>query len=180
MIALIGTAGRDNSRPHTRHLWLSMLDDAMHRVPLGSHLVSGGAAWADHLAVRLFLTGYASGLDLHLPAEFETAHRFRGERGTAGGAANFYHMAFSAAVGINSVLEIIEAINRGARYTTQATAPGMSAFKTRNRLVAAAATTGALAYTWGDGAAPADGGTLHTWRLISAPKTHVPLAGLQA
>ena len=35
------------------------------------------------------------------------------------------------------------------------------------------------AYTWGEGAVPADGGTAHTWRQSSAPqKIHVPLASI--
>jgi len=49
-IAIIGTAGRDKTIPMTRALWDWMLDDAKNRLKFKHHLVSGGAAWADHLA----------------------------------------------------------------------------------------------------------------------------------
>lgn len=48
----------------------------------------------------------------------------------------------------------------------------------RNKKVAVIATS-AIAYTFGTGDIPADGGTLSTWKQIkSDDKVHVPLASL--
>ena len=150
MIALIGTAGRDKSKPMTANLWAAMVADALDRVPSGAALISGGAAWADHLAVELFLLGHASALRLHLPAPFATCDAFAGGYGTAGGAANFYHQTFSKTTGKMSVREI----------ATEATA--------------------CFAYTWGDGQEPTDGGTKNTWGQIKGNRVHVALGGLAA
>lgn len=179
MIALIGTAGRDKSKPMTANLWAAMVADALDRVPSGAALISGGAAWADHLAVELFLLGHASALRLHLPAPFATCDAFAGGYGTAGGAANFYHQTFSKTTGKMSVREIATACHKGATFTAQPEGPGMSAFFARNKLVAAEATA-CFAYTWGDGQEPTDGGTKNTWGQIKGNRVHVALGGLAA
>lgn len=176
-IAIIGTAGRDKSKPMTAQLWDAMCDDARARVPQGATLVSGGAAWADHLAVRLFLDGHAGGLILHLPSTFAHCRAFAGGRGSAGSAANYYHGLFKVATGVDGIPEICDAVWRGAQYTTQAPDIGMGAFMIRNMEVAKMADT-LIAYTWGERAAPADGGTAHTWRICKGSKTHVALATL--
>lgn len=50
MLAVIGTAGRDKTVPMTRKLWDSMCTDLAARLEPTDVLVSGGAAWADHIA----------------------------------------------------------------------------------------------------------------------------------
>jgi hypothetical protein len=163
----------------TATLWRLMCDDALLRIPKGTPLVSGGAAWADHLAVYLFLNGHTDHLTLHLPAPAPTKRGFAGTLGTAGCAANHYHRLFSEVIGRSSMLDIMNAIERGAQYTTQPTNAGLCAFKIRNLQVAQDATTAAFAYTWGNGKAPVDGGTAHTWRILKCPKLHIPLAQLE-
>src|SRR5690606_1280513 len=72
-IAIIGTAGRgDDAAKLGPALFAAMVRDAAERVAAfpDPRLVSGGAAWADHVAVKLFLEGKVAGLTLHLPAEF--------------------------------------------------------------------------------------------------------------
>jgi len=176
-IAIIGTAGRDKTKPMTAQLWAAMCANARARVPQGAELVSGGAAWADHLAVRLFLDGHASKLTLHLPSTFAHAGAFAGGHGSAGSAANYYHALFKVATGVDGIPEICDAIWRGAQYTTQAPDIGMGAFMIRNMEVAKMADT-LIAYTWGERAAPADGGTAHTWRICKGSKIHVPLGNM--
>lgn len=178
MLAIIGTAGRDKSKPVTRDLWNAMVRDAQMRVPRGAPLVSGGAAGADHVAVALFLIGHTASLRLHLPGVFQTCTSFDGGYGTAAGAANYYHGLFSNVIGMSSMTMLVRAIERGAEYTTQPKGPGMGAFMARNALVASDATAGCLAYTWGTGDTPADGGTRHTWDRIKGQRVHVPLGGL--
>src|SRR5690625_1953583 len=101
-VAVIGTAGRDKSAPLSSALWRAMLDDLRKRLnPDTDVLVSGGAAWADHLAVVAYLEGWCNDLILYLPAPINDdgyAHAFAGAR-TAAGVANYYHTRFSDLVG---------------------------------------------------------------------------------
>ena len=78
-------------------------------------LVSGGAAWADHVAVTLALDGTVdpAALTLHLPAAFEDG-RFDADT-RDGGTANHYHRLFYARSGIDGLAEIAEVLRRGAR-----------------------------------------------------------------
>jgi len=81
-LAIIGTAGRRGEhRSMPGPVWTAMHDHAtrvVDRVLTADGvarddlvLVSGGAPYADHLAVRLFLDGSVGGLELHLPRRFE-------------------------------------------------------------------------------------------------------------
>lgn len=195
MLAVIGTAGRGTdaaklSRP---------LYDAMYRRTLDAMkewgvrgLVSGGAAWADHLAVRAYLDEEAEQLRLFLPARLAQG-RFAGPPADAARTANHYHDEFSRIVGIDTLAQIDEAVRRGAVVSFHA------GFKTRNLEVAAAASQ-VLAFTFGAGREPAavveadeafgsafdaglkDGGTAHTWAQAwrAEAKLHVDLGWLSA
>ena len=137
-------------------------------------LISGGAAWADHIAVHLFNGNYVRHLKLHLPAPFENGS-FLGGYGTSGGAANYYHQKMSKTLGINSLLEIDQALSKhGADYTEQAHAQGYKAMVERNQLVADEAEL-LIAFTFGEGASPADGGTKITWDMCQGNKVHFSL-----
>jgi DNA helicase-2/ATP-dependent DNA helicase PcrA len=176
-VAIIGTAGRDKDRPMNVTLWERMLDDARRRVRSSDHLISGGGAWADHLAVRLFLDGDVATLTLHLPAPLVNG-RFAGPLGdSAGAAANYYHDRFRRAVGIDSLGEIQLAIKLGAKVTHQPAARGYAAIHTRNALVAKEVDAGVIvAYTFGAGSQPVDGGTKGTWDAAArAQRQHVAL-----
>lgn len=172
-IAIIGTAGRDMSkRPYmTQALWEWMVKDAISRVPEDAHLVSGGAAWADHLAVHLFLTGHARALTLHLPAPFDG--KFVGPKDSAGTTANFYHLNFSMIRGVNSFIELARAIDNAAEVTYESAKVGYRSFKDRNSKVAKADTM--LAYTFSNMSVPADGGTKDTWSKCKGHRTHISL-----
>lgn len=183
-IAIIGTAGRDKSRPMDSTLWRRMLNDVRGRIELDDALVSGGAAWADHLAVRMYLDGWADRLVLHLPAPFDLELRAFKEmgRGSAGSAANYYHQRFSFTLGerqrkVDSLAEIAEAIRLGAVVTEQRLCPGYGGMHARNKLVALDAEE-VVAYTWGHDS-PADGGTLSTWLQCGGKRTHVSLHDLR-
>ncbi|GJD90717.1 hypothetical protein BHAOGJBA_4259 [Methylobacterium hispanicum] len=191
MLAVIGTAGRGTDADR-----LSVgLYDAMYARAVETMrdwgiraLVSGGAAWADHLAVRAFLEGEAASLRLFLPARFEHG-RFGGSApNDVARTANRYHDAFSRAVGVDTLAQLAEAIDRGAAASVH---PG---FKTRNIEVAYVATH-MIAYTFGAGREPAsvkesddgfasafeaglkDGGTAHCWSRATRAdaKMHVDL-----
>lgn len=178
VVAIIGTAGRDKTRPMTADLWEAMLADVRGRLFASDHLVSGGAAWSDHLAVAAFLRGWTGGgLTLYLPAPLERGAwgvRFAGGGGTSGAAANYYHARFKAVTGVDGLAQIALAAQAGALVHAQPVARGYTAMFARNAQVARAASA-CLAYTWG-ATEPVDGGTVSTWRQMSGiERQHVSL-----
>lgn len=180
MIAIIGTAGRDKTKPMTLALWKWMLFDAYNRVPKGSHVVSGGAAWADHLAVSMFLFGHARAITLHLPAPFVNGQFLDSGFKSAGSAANYYHRLFSQVIARDTLGQIAEVIAQGRAkadgsitITCEPESPGIGGMFARNAKVALA--NELLAYTFGEGDVPADGGTLNTWNKCTGKKTHISL-----
>lgn len=180
-VAIIGTAGRDRRPEYTKKLWHAMLSDAAGRFDSEKEyrLVSGGAAWADHIAVELFLARPDMfELSLFLPAPLDDNGIYQGDRASAGSTSNWYHELFTEKVGIDGRKQILEAEALGASVFYEPVQPGMAAFFVRNKKVADASQA-CLAYTWGEGKEPADGGTKHTWSLITTGrKVHVPLGRL--
>ncbi len=175
-IAIIGTAGRDKNLPMDIRLWLWMLEDAKQRVARGSHLVSGGAAWADHLAVALRLCGHVEHLTLHLPAPFGV--RFNGPEKSSAFAANFYHYQFSKVIGESSLSQIMAVRDmEGVTITEEPAAPGFGGFFSRNKKVAECEWM--LAYTFGTCGVPADGGTRDTWNKCRGHRSHIELPTLE-
>lgn len=162
-LGIIGTAGRgpdgDAFRANPR-LWRSMQAVAQIVVTVlkPDRLVSGGAAMADHLAVQLYLDGSVPDLTLHLPAEW-TGHGFKetSSRFDPGRTSNWYHSLFQRDMGVDSLAEIQRAIEKGATIQT-----GAGGFKERNTDIAREADA-MLAFTFGQGAVPKDGGTADTW-----------------
>ncbi len=173
-LAIIGTAGRDKTMPMTAELWAAMVQDAAGRVHAQDSLISGGAAWADHLAVHLFLEGLCAELELYLPAPFEG--RFTGPGGSSASAANYYHERFTATVGRDTLGQIGLAIDKGAKVHAQPAMAGYRGMFARNTLVAKAADA-VLAYTFGHVVAT-DSGTGNTWNQVVGEKIHVSLSRL--
>src|SRR5690606_36207825 len=102
------------------------------------HVVSGGAAWADHLAVVMFLMGHAKKLTLHLPAPFCADGRFVGPEGrSSASVANYYHEKFSKIVGFDSMKQIVEvAGNENCDGTSEAPTADFIGMRLRNFKVA--------------------------------------------
>lgn len=179
---IIGTAGRDKTKPMTSGLYKWSLAHAYHNIPQGSHVKSGGAAWMDHLAVSLFLFGHAGEITLHLPAPFVDGKFVDSGFKSAGGAANYYHKRFSEIIGRDTLGQIAELIKRAEagdtriHITYEPASPGIGGMFARNAKVAVVDKM--YAYTFGEGDQPADGGTLHTWNLCKGEKTHVSLPTL--
>ena len=161
-LGIIGTAGRgpDGETLKQNLAWWRMMKSVAQTVCVvikPDSLVSGGAAYADHFAVQLFLEDYAPSLSLHFPAEFtpfgfkETSSKF-----DCGRTSNYYHNLFEKDQGVHSLVEIQSAIEKGAEITV-----GTSGFKERNTVVANEAHC-MLAFTFGEGPRLKDGGTLDT------------------
>lgn len=174
-IAVIGTAGRDKSIKMWMKHWDFMYQTLLSEVRPDDHLVSGGAAWADHTAVIAYLDSHVKHLTLHLPAPFNGSKYFQGEFGTSGAACNYYHGLFSHAVNDDTISQLHEAIAKGATVTTQPVRRGYKAMADRNALVARDCTH-MLAFTFGNGDIPTDGGTKITWDMaVNKQRVHVPI-----
>lgn len=173
-IAIIGTAGRDKDIKMSMKHWEQMCKVVHEEVEPTDTLVSGGAAWADHVAVWAYLNGYCKDLILHLPAPF-MHNGYIGGYGTSGGAANYYHGLFTQRLGVHTMGHITLAIRKGAKVTEQPAAHGYSAMANRNKLVANDCTH-MIAFTFGEGSEPADGGTKITWDMAKdKQRVHVTL-----
>ena len=148
--------------------------------------VSGGAAWADHLAVVLFLEGIASALQLHLPCEF-TASGFHdtGENGNAswrtnpGATLNRHHRNFAAKSGRDPFADIAKAMLLPRCWLLVT-----PRFFQRNSRVAEDVTD-CIALTFGTGARVKDGGTHDTMgkflnRKDTGQSVHVDLHTMRA
>lgn len=166
-LSIIGTAGRkdDAKRLSKKHFEaMCVVADGLIEqckdinYPI-STLVSGGAAWADHVAVTLFLEKKVPHLRLFLPCEF-IGGSFRDNGNTdpyknPGGTANYYHRQFQKNTGINSLTQLQIASAEGAELISVA-----KGFHARNALVAKSDFL--LAMTFGNENQVKDGGTAHT------------------
>lgn len=182
IVSVIGTAGRDFSKPMTAALYTKMVlatEVEIERViSLRSEtwadvtLRSGGAAWSDHILVDLANKHPDCRVDLHFPAEWDYTDSCFSRQTRDGQTANYYHGFFSKALGRNTLaeLEILMA-------SVRATVTTYNGFKVRNVPVSKCDLMVAL--TWGIGNTLADGGTSHTWGMCKAVlKKHIPLATL--
>lgn len=181
-IAIVGTAGRGEDAP--RMSWalyrrmVARVESYLAGIPVEAReLQSGGAAWADHIAVTLFLAKEkkAQSLTSYLPASL-TAHGSFDPSSAAGRTANQYHRQFGphfphARSGDESMNQIWEA----ARWAKLHTCAG---FLDRNLWVGQCDLL--LAFTFGTGSVPKRGsGTRHTWDHSTAPrKVHFGLDDL--
>lgn len=174
-IAIIGTAGRKPELMYSQ-LWPKMKTHCANlirtlSISQGSPLeiVSGGAAWADHLALYIS-SSFSLPLTLHLPAAFDEDNCcFTASK--AGATSNYYHRLFSKQCSINSLRGLSQALEI-CNFTVS------KGFYERNLLVGQVDTL--IAYTFGtfssssvvyktaEDSGLADGGTAHTWNNSQA------------
>lgn len=172
-VAIIGTAGRQDGAL-TSSTFDVMVNDALATIrttfglnPSDCELISGGAAWADHVAVQLFLQGQGAALTIYSPCEFRLG-RFADNgnsdwRHNPGNAANYYHRLFTRKVERDTLAEIVTAATRGAIINTE-----HHGFHARNDAVAKGATH-MIAFSRSATGAPTDGGTAYTWNKCPLP-----------
>lgn len=168
-IAIAGSAGRRTDADLlSKALYQSMqesLADFLKKIDGPKTLVSGGAAYADHLAVRLFLAKTCEKLVLHLPTPW-AGNKFHDTgvfdwKTNPGGTANALHRKFERNTQIASLQEISRAIASPDCTTTVS-----NGFFARNSLMAEADVLVAL--TFGSKHHVKDGGTENTCKTYLA------------
>jgi len=181
IVAVIGSAGRGaHAGKFTADLFKRMVGRVekilREELKLNNYcLISGGSAWADHVAVALFLSGKAKQLRLELPCEFN----HRTGRFTTSELGQYFsrlHEQFSQTARIDSLADIARALQTaGCKSTVH------RGFMARNNQVAKQAQY-VLALSWSRGQEPDSGGTLYTWKRCSRAtvKIHVSLEDLLA
>jgi len=183
-VGIIGTAGRKGT-----HVKLSLgifksmvaqaeqiITEQLHLSWNTVHLVSGGAAWADHVAVMTYMAHQDEdcSLTLHLPCEWtKKGFADTGERDwrvNPGRTANHYHNLFSKMVERDTLYDIEFVSQLGATLDCDA-----KGFNNRNSAIAKADYL--IAFTWAKDK-PEEGGTLDTWKKSNGIKIHVSLSEL--
>jgi hypothetical protein len=172
-IAIIGTSGRDHDIPKlSNHSFLDMctkteaLLESMFNISetMGQSIcfVSGGAAWADHVAIHMYKKYPNSQLRLHLPASFDTSRKeYINIKGTCGPLSNFLHNRFSEISQLHSLVELADAILDTDRVKTKYYADG---FYARNVAIATSCNTLiAITLSKSKDEPPPTGGTRMTW-----------------
>lgn len=158
-IGVIGTAGRnDDLLKLDKDVWKFMKQSLGKLIETTgcNHIVSGGAAWADHLAVSLFLNNSDSiNLTLHLPCGFSNG-KFD-SNSSSGKIINYHHENFSKKLGVDSLSQISTAISMGCKVTFS-----NDSFYERNSLIADDANI-LLAFTFGNEKFLKPGGTKDTF-----------------
>jgi len=169
-IAIIGTAGRAEDGDRLRGddfgaMWLAVNRLIKTEIAKGQPygLISGGAAWADHVAVYDFILGNAYSLDLELPCKLQTDGRFvdtgeRDFRTNPGGTSNYYHELFSKKIGFSSFRQLSM-----VAMTPECVISAGGGFFDRNSKIAEKADH-TIALTFGDKAILKDGGTADTMK----------------
>jgi len=167
--AIVGTAGRKDdatklSKQHFEAMCIvasGLIDQCNESNYTITHLVSGGAAWADHVAVKLFSDKKVPHLRLFLPAEWDNgSYKDLGITDpfkNPGGTANYYHKRFQNSTHIHSLSQIQSALSEGAELI-----PVAKGFYARNALVAKSDFL--LAMTFGNEHEVKEGGTADTVR----------------
>jgi hypothetical protein len=174
-------------RKMTRELFEWMCDLAREIIfnewkldPFNVELVSGGAAWADHVAVKLFIDSMCqdqsfSGLTIYLPCAMDEKKGMAIDNGSGkwyenpGRTMNQYHLQMQKKTGRNSLQEILITHELGAKLIVG------KGFHQRNKFVAQSDYV--LAFTFGIGDAVKDGGTKDTWdQAKTVNKRHVSLS----
>lgn len=180
IVSIIGTAGRKtDSNKINLDLYNSMYQELKDYVNCFDIKIaaSGGAAVADHLAVRGYNEGLFEKLILFFPSKFENSQFVPNPNVefNPGLTANKLHYAFSKKCNIDSLKEIDLAIKNGAIFSHY------NGFKRRN-LEVANICTHLIAFTFGNSknkledinsddsnftnsefSGLKDGGTAHTW-----------------
>jgi hypothetical protein len=184
-VAIIGSAGRkDDSKKMNKENYQKMIAEAERIITEdwniqwdNLEIISGGAAFSDHVAVDIFLKYSEKGLNLTLemPCEWGKTRYIDNKpkdwKKNPGNISNYYHSVFGKATGKKPLDEIQQAIEKGAKITIS------KGFFDRNCSIAHSEYV--IAFTFSE-SEPSSGGTGFTWSKFkdSTIKKHVCISSL--
>lgn len=170
-LAIIGTSGRHNSELQvltTKHMEFMMektyeyIETVMNTTPENIILVSGGSAWADHIAIQLYLTKKFAGLELYLPSEFDPKKK-RFKNTHEGRRLNFLHEQCQDKTGMPILNEITRVVSSAkASSNSRVKIIIKRGFIQRNTLISKN-NDHLVAFTFSSSDEPNGGGTADTW-----------------
>ena len=175
-LAVIGTSGRvpqDAQRLDINHMkWMAdMVKTYITEVLKVDNdkviLVSGGSAWADHVAVRLYLEGGFGGLELYLPARFNVKNK-KYINSFYGRTLNELHTKCQEKTGIDVFTDLARVNSKKSVKITLGTS-----FTARNTLIARNCDH-LIAFTFKEGD-PTKDGSANTWNKMKGEKIHFDL-----
>lgn len=175
-VGIIGSAGRTTddrarlSKPGLMDEWVSKVEEYVASQGLTKSkviLVSGGSAYADHVAVMAFLKGGWGGLRLHLPVRFDTTiGKFVGKTSKEARVAyaiNVLHTHMLVATGIKVFQQLKE-----VHTQANATILTYDGFLERDRAIAYESRY-MIAFSGNGGGVPhPHSGTAYTWDHVSS------------
>lgn len=164
-LAIIGTSGRspnDLKMLTKAHMeWMVnnvkfYIREVLKISPEQIILVSGGSAWADHIAVQLYLGKEFAGIELYLPSRFDAKHQ-RYINTHEGRKLNALHKQCQEKTDYPVFQELASTVSsKKCKVTIQ------RGFLPRNTLVARNCDY-LIAFTFSKTDTPENGGTLDTW-----------------
>lgn len=183
-VAIIGTAGRNKNfwNKMDKKLFEKMIDQSKFIIEnifkLDSNnikLVSGGAAWSDHIVIKLYLNNYVTNGLIYVPAKWDSNKKKYCEQNNKmdpGRISNYYHSIFSTKINSNSLEDIDNAIKKGIIIDDK-----NLGFFNRNSEIAKSDYV--IAFSLSKNSFPEDGGTADTWKKCkSKNKVHISLFDL--
>lgn len=175
-LAVIGTSGKvpqDAQRLDIKHMiWMAdmvktYITEVLKMDNSNVILVSGGSAWSDHVAVRLFLEGGFGGLELYLPARFNVKNK-KYINSFYGRTLNQLHAKCQEKTGMDVFTDLARVNSKKDVRITLGTS-----FTARNTLIARNCDH-MIAFTFREGD-PTRGGTANTWSKMQGEKIHFNL-----
>lgn len=177
-LAIIGCAGRNTNQLNklSASTMQYMYDNVMlyiscvlELLPENIILVSGGSAWSDHVAIQLYLQEKFAGLELYIPANFDTNNK-KFEDSYEGKILNSLHESFAKKINYDVFQELYDVIN-----DPNVKVIFKKGFFQRNTLISQNNDC-LLAFTF-DEIKPLSGGTFDTWNKTKHQnKIHFSLA----
>ena len=168
-ISIIGSACRNGTHNKIRsNLYYNLCNKAIQKINEINNknnkkiiVVSGGAAFCDHIAITLYLYNYINELILYLPSSWNN-NKYSDTK--CGNISNYYHNLFSEKVGFNSLEQIQQSINKGAHIYNY------NNFYLRNKQIALSSYI--IAFGWDKNPT---GGTLQTLNLSTNNKIYITI-----
>ena len=183
-VVIIGSAGHhvEDKKYLDSQLYTKVVNQVDQKIQpwKNIHLISGGAAFVDHVAISLFLKHVTEGakLTLFLPCEFDCQQNQFAEC-HPGPIATKEHRDFEKRTGIESLVEITKAIKLGAKVRVVSDLKiDPKGWHARNMKIAASVSLddSLFAFTWYAGSEPKpDSGTRRTWDMTKCSKQYFSL-----